>query len=143
MFKASAASPGNPLAAGKAAAGATVADGTAGIVSKLTGKYVQDNKRTPKPTVELEGPGKVVGLYFSSHFSAPCRAFFAEFCTWWQNVSEADKKVISVVLCGTDTERGTYQSYASTLPDGTDHVPWENGYAVRRVVSHACMTCSL
>ena len=109
-------------------------DYRAGPISKLVGDSVFDAERTRKRTVELEGPGRVVGLYFSAYWCPPCRAFTPDLIKWWKNVTEEDKKVISIILCCSDPDVKIYRTYAAALPAGMYHIPWECGKVTQTVV---------
>lgn len=76
--------------------------------------YGKIGSREEVPVSSLEGPGKVLGLYFSAHWCPPCNLFTPELVGWYNRLRTSGKD-IQVVFISFDNNEEDYEEHFSTM----------------------------
>eukprot|EP00457_Paulinella_chromatophora_P004239 gb/GEZN01004249.1/.p1 GENE.gb/GEZN01004249.1/~~gb/GEZN01004249.1/.p1 ORF type:complete len:462 (+),score=92.03 gb/GEZN01004249.1/:302-1687(+) len=64
---------------------------------------------------ELVKDKEVIGLYFSAHWCAPCRAFTPKLAEFYKQLKEEGKQ-FEVIFCSSDRDEGAWKDYFSAMP---------------------------
>lgn len=67
-----------------------------------------------KPTTEVLGGAKAVGLYFSAHWCPPCRGFTPKLAEMYKNAFKA--KGMEIVFVSSDRDEGSFKEYYGEQP---------------------------
>jgi len=63
---------------------------------------------------ELQGEGKVIGLYFSAHWCPPCRKFTPELVAAYTEHLKA--KGLEIIFVSSDKDASSFKEYYATMP---------------------------
>lgn len=76
------------------------------------------DKRETVAVSSLEGPGdKVLGLYFSAHWCAPCRGFTPQLAKWYNDVTSSTlKDKLNIVFVSSDRNEESFDDYFKDMP---------------------------
>ena len=69
------------------------------------------------PVKDLDGPGKVLGLYFSAHWCPPCRGFTPKLADWYKKLTGgALKDKLEIVFVSSDRDEASFDLYYKDMP---------------------------
>ena len=85
-----------------------------GITNLVKGKK---GSREDVAFSNIEGEGKVLGLYFSAHWCPPCRGFTPQLAKWYTELKSgalADK--FDIVFISSDRDEDSFDEYFDSMP---------------------------
>ncbi|PNH03850.1 putative nucleoredoxin 1 [Tetrabaena socialis] len=87
-------------------------------VLELLGASLLGQDGSEVAVASISGPGKVIGLYFSAHWSEPCRKFTPELAAIYSRFKQrhARKADWEVVFVSSDTSEDLWHEYLQEMP---------------------------
>ena len=90
----------------------------AAALADLFGKsaYLQAADGSAIDTVKALVHKKVIGLYFSAHWCAPCRAFTPRLLQFYQEKKAVAEDDFEIIFVSSDSTSGGFATYSASMP---------------------------
>jgi nucleoredoxin len=73
-------------------------------------------KSGDKPTAEVLGGKKAIGIYFSAHWCPPCRGFTPKLVEFYEAMVKKDPSSFELVFVSSDKNQGAFDEYYGEMP---------------------------
>ena len=72
-------------------------------------------KEGVKPTSEVLGGKRFVGIYFSAHWCPPCRRFTPTLSEVYSMIHEENESDLEIIFVSSDRDQGSFQEYYDSM----------------------------